>query len=627
MEPNTPQAPQVNQPQGLDPAYVNLARAIGKHESGMDYNAPPNKDGASGAYQMTPSFIEKWAPLAGIQYTPGTPLSMADQNKLAYTAVSTMATKGDPGYQQDGPLKPSQIASAWYTGDPNLYATDPSYGTVNGTSVEQYVNDVKHRYQTLTGEQSSTAQPSTPPSQSSTSQPSTSQSPSTLDAILGLGAGVLGAGAGALRSVAPDIASGIGEDLGGPLGAIGLGSVVSNLMGGGSSGGTGGGTDTSSSQSPQDQILSQTEASIPQASAESDMLKTILNNAMKSGPQSLRAYAQDAGTQQAVDTAARYGLFDQNENGQFDFNSAKRDQLANELGNAKDAVIAENNGTSHIMGLGNYAGSYIGADRTADNRERQKSGALAQEMISADSGGGQQMTSEQMRKAQKEHYAQAAKSYDSGKTSAEMLAHKAVANAYGRAIRDNIQDPDQKELYDRISREEGNLIKTKKLAKKLNQRAIPKTPSTLKAAIFKAAARYAEIYLGDKIGGPVGAVLGFYVGEKLNRVAFKHLSKTEFDKPGVKAALNILKQQKPIIYHKIKKVAASQGIDIDATQPQESHKEESKSLEDLAREAKKDKPTEKVEDYDTMVSKLIGGKGTPKGKTPLKKGLIKPPSR
>ena len=130
MEPQETQPGQSSpQPSSFDPSVLALTKTIGTLESGGDYEAGDGTgDGAasSGAYQMTPAFLENWAPQAGIQYTPGETLTPAQQDQIAENTVQTLGTKGLNGT----PLNGQQIISYWNSGNPNAYQ-DPTYGQNN----------------------------------------------------------------------------------------------------------------------------------------------------------------------------------------------------------------------------------------------------------------------------------------------------------------------------------------------------------------------------------------------------------------------------------------------------------------------------------------------------------------
>ena len=253
MEPNTPTQPAAGgaqpQGQGLDPSVLALTKAIGQAESGGNYTAGDNTgDGASsqGAYQMTPGFIEKWAPSAGIPYTPGQTLDMAQQNELAYKTIQTLGTTGDPADPSLGKLSPAQIASYWNTNDPNAYL-DPNYGKNNTYgSTANYVNAVEKDYTSDTA--SNSLVPSANAASSATGNTSSGSGPSWTDVLLGgvgaLGTWLAGQAAKPIQDAATDAAVGAavgsvlpgeGTVAGGVAGAIGgtIQGIVQDVIKGG----------------------------------------------------------------------------------------------------------------------------------------------------------------------------------------------------------------------------------------------------------------------------------------------------------------------------------------------------------------------------------------------------------
>jgi hypothetical protein len=91
----------------IDQGVKNLCSAIAKQESGSDYSAKGGS-GEHGAYQFMP---DTWSSWAG-QYLgdKNAPLTVENQNKVAYSKVSELKNKG---------YNPAQIASIWNSGSPN----------------------------------------------------------------------------------------------------------------------------------------------------------------------------------------------------------------------------------------------------------------------------------------------------------------------------------------------------------------------------------------------------------------------------------------------------------------------------------------------------------------------------
>ena len=91
----------------LDPSIINLVKAIGKSESGGNYNAK-GKSGEFGAYQFMPSTWKVWA--KKFLGDANAQMTKENQDKVAYSQIKEWGQQG---------LKPSQIASMWNSGKPN----------------------------------------------------------------------------------------------------------------------------------------------------------------------------------------------------------------------------------------------------------------------------------------------------------------------------------------------------------------------------------------------------------------------------------------------------------------------------------------------------------------------------
>lgn len=167
MQDNVQQNQTTNSNGQLDPAVVNLAKAIRQTESGGNFNAK-GASGEMGAYQYTPDTWSKEAP----QYGINTPLAQAtpeQQNAVAYNQIKSWKDSGKDV---------TQIASMWNAGEgePNAYTGkfsdgSPSFGTnPKGVkfNVPAYVKSVATAYQTLKNGGQVGADPNNP---SSTANP------------------------------------------------------------------------------------------------------------------------------------------------------------------------------------------------------------------------------------------------------------------------------------------------------------------------------------------------------------------------------------------------------------------------------------------------------------------------
>ncbi len=173
---------QSNQPSTqLDPAVVNLAKAIRQTESGGNFSAT-GKSGEYGAYQFTDPTWNAWAKKYGIT----TPLDQAtpeQQNAVAYNQIKAWK---DQGYNV------AQIASMWNAGqgEPNAYTGKFSDGSPSsGTNkfgakynVADYAYSVAKAYNTLKGGGQVSADPNNPSSVANTQNGQSTQTsqPSSL---------------------------------------------------------------------------------------------------------------------------------------------------------------------------------------------------------------------------------------------------------------------------------------------------------------------------------------------------------------------------------------------------------------------------------------------------------------
>ena len=661
----------VQQNTGLDPTIVALTKSIGMAESGGKYDAGDNTGdnaGSQGAYQMTPGFLQKWAPKAGIQYQPGMQLQPSQQDQIAYNAVKTMGTEGDPSYSHLGKLTPAQIASVWNTGDPNAYL-DPEYGKNNTYgSTENYVNEVGKNYNKLMGVSNNQTSQSTP----ELSNNSNNQGPDW-GSIAGMVGGGLAlalpwllgpevgapADAAALTYIpeagatAADIASMVGEGLnvgkgataaagtiaknpgiisrllklgGTALGITGAedigGKVLNSVIGGGNDQNPPTGTSNNGGTSE-----SNNQENFSPENQQSAMATTAVQKAITQalqGTQSNRVFSESQPGKDIINTAAMFGLIKPDEQGNMYFDEEKRQQAMNEVANLDDKIVAANGGTNTNSQVMNYMGQEVDKDKFSTPLDRQKAKDVSkQEMIARgatmDKNGniGGEMSLSDMRKAQKEHYAASQGGWKSGKTSHEIMAHKALGKAYGLAIREKLQNP---ELHDRVMKMEQNLINVKALNKRLSGKKAPQNKGIWES-MLRQGARAAEIYIGDKLGGPVGAIIGGLVGEQFNKKIEKKFGRNIFETKEMRAALDILHDTKPREYLKLVSALKKHGVDL---KNEEINAREGMTAEEALKNEQKN-PS--IEHMDELVNEIkqekIRKNGLVNRKPTKKKGLIK----
>lgn len=136
----------------MDPAIVNLTKAISLQESSKDgktpsYDAVGDNGTSHGAYQWQPGNFEAAAKAAGLNPSD---MSPENQNKVAYAQVKSYRDRG---------FTPAQIAAAWNAGETK--AKDGSWQqnvgttTINGKPIHYdtpgYVAGVNKYYRQLAG--------------------------------------------------------------------------------------------------------------------------------------------------------------------------------------------------------------------------------------------------------------------------------------------------------------------------------------------------------------------------------------------------------------------------------------------------------------------------------------------
>lgn len=600
--PQTQPQPTPTQGSNFSPSTVALTKAIGMAESGGSYNAGDNTgDGAdsTGAFQMTPAFLQEWAPKAGVQYQPGMTLTPQQQDEIASSAVQTMSTTGDPAYPQLGKLNPAQIASAWNTGNPDMYIDDPSYGPNNAYgSIEGYVNKVGELY----NQESSQNPVQGTTAQTSGSSNSQSSQPSWLSALEGVGLGGIGwlasEAAKPLQDATTDATMGavtgeIADPAGGGIAGAGVGAlggigqgIIADITGGGNNNQPpANGTDTTATPpdpndpgiaadtgqnkatpetNPTPQSTTSTQsAPDPETQQQIQATQTAQGGItqMAQGTAGGRVFAQSPAGQASLNTMAAFGLVDADENGNAIVNKEKRQQALGEVSQLQDSIIGANGGTNSPLSVANYAGTYVGKDKMNTKADRAKAAKIIRDEIGSDSGGipmNGQMSLADMRAAEKTHNIAATPSWKNPRPNAEMLAHKALAHGYSRAIRDKMED---KELYDKTKKMQSDLIRSKDADKFINGKKIPKNKGVWES-FLRQGARAAEIYIGDKLGGPIGAIIGGMVGEKFNQKLNQKFGRNIFETKEMKAAMDVLRDTKPKAYQNLVEKLKERNVQV-----------------------------------------------------------------
>ncbi len=85
---------------------------------------------------------------------------------------------------------------------------------------------------------------------------------------------------------------------------------------------------------------------------------------------------------------------------------------------------------------------------------------------------------------------------------------------------------------------------------------------TFAVRALQAGAKAAEIYIGDALGGPIGAIIGSMIGEHFNGKLSKAFNKNVFETKGMKAALDVLHNTKPKEYTQLIDALKKRGVEI-----------------------------------------------------------------
>lgn len=539
----------------LDPSVVSLAKSIGKQESGGNYQAPKGKDGEIGAYQMTRGFIDQYAPKYLGQYDPEN-LSPEQQDKLAYSVIKDWGTQGKPGYEHLGKLSPAQIASAWNSGDPDAYLT-PHQGTSKGGAqynTNQYVTNVKNNYDSL-------------------SQPQQKTGLSEFDKGITLPVAAGGVALGALgASVIPEIGGALGnvwqgaKNVAGGLVKGAIGNTVADLV----------------KQNIPEQILPQNQhdfaslilgQQMPQASESSNTIAKTISDVMAKTP-SGRVLMQDPNMQEAINTNAKYGFVPDVTEGSLDFHNAynKSKQTLSQLSEGVSQAL-ENESSPIAQAIQSAkqslrehtpANEWDDADKTIGEEATKYAvhfgkvnGKSYKQFL------GKQEDSQEARQTFADHATLShadmermkremwhGQKFDTQESNAKRAGKKALGFGARSTVAQNTQ---HKDFYNTAMKEEQRIINGQKIMRRLNGKKSPGHYSVMKS-LLHSGGRYAALYLGDKIGGPLGAIVGDMFGRHILNAVDKKLGKTIFETPEIKKAVAHLQKDHPRYYEELKEL-------------------------------------------------------------------------
>lgn len=583
---NVPPVPVASNPSAGSPALdiqvVNLARAIKENEGGMDVS----KKGASGEmgeYQWMPATWDEQSKAAGVN-VPLDQANNAQQNEVAYKTISR--------WKQDG-YTPAQIASLWNSNDANAYMGsfangDPSIGTnSSGVSydVPSYVQKVVQSYQKFK-QQSGDAAPAVPSDNASADTASSAKVSDTAGALAG---GVLATGLGLAlpwllgpeAGVPADIAEASaipgfiatagglvrtgagamskGGFIGNALKFLGLGEAAnlseagiraaSSLISGNKEASSPPASGENQKQSPPDiSSFISPAGSSHNASKESEALAAATLQALERTPTG-RTMAQDPLFKQATGTMGVYGLGpDISEEGYMDYSSAdkKASGLISQLATAGGRMMENSGEIAPLVEAQNNAYGNIDKNRALNEEERNEAKSHIDKYVSTynskygDGNGNMNLG----------HMDTFRSEMGSGFDKMDTNGKRAAKRALYHGLRDTIvSHTKHKELYNAYMKEEQKLINARKVMRKLNGKKSPQQDKNNLANYLKNwIGRSAAITIGDKIGGPLGAVIGNLTASWISRSIYKNHGKTIFETPAVHMGMKILQKNSPEFY-------------------------------------------------------------------------------
>jgi hypothetical protein len=150
--------------------------------------------------------------------------------------------------------------------------------------------------------------------------------------------------------------------------------------------------------------------------------------------------------------------------------------------------------------------------------------------------------------------------FDPSETNAKRKAMEHLSNAAKKQVIKNSNNP---ELYKAVLKMEQNLIHGKEILKRIDGKKAP-AHNNLRKTFLKAGGNALAAYLGNKIGGPIGAVISYMVEKNVVNAVDKRYGKTIFNTPAMKKSLSKLKNTSPEAYSLLKEKMKKLGISEDS---------------------------------------------------------------
>jgi len=196
-------------------------------------------------------------------------------------------------------------------------------------------------------------------------------------------------------------------------------------------------------------------------------------------------------------------------------------------------------------------------------------------------------------------------------------AHKALYSGFRDTITAHTK---QKNLYERVMKEETKSFRAEKLMKKMNGKKAVEHKGILRG-VLKSYGKYIGTYLGDKIGGPLGAIVGTMVGDYMTHAVDKKFGRTFFESKEGKRLVEVLSHKSPEIAKHIIAEIKKYGDEAEATAQKELKRKEYKEKKKGIMGNHDDKINNPYIPLSELPNIDWGKSATPKKKKP-QKGLL-----
>jgi hypothetical protein len=520
----------------LDPTAVTLARAIRQKESNGDYNAIGDEGESHGAYQFNKNNFQDWATKYKLDPNDITPVN---QDKVAYARIKDLM---DQGHSQ------SEIAALWngaHKENGKYVANNPSY-----------VEGIKKNYNQLL------QQPNTQPIE--IKEQAKVEPESGWDTIKNLlMAGVANLGKTSLQDIGNIAVAGA------PLAIGGLVTAVTKSPVAGSAAGLGvqnfeqqmGWTDKKDQSTETSTTLPDLlSTSMTQANENTSKLLEAQSEALQK-TQWGRTAMQNQDMVNGLQTTAMFGwapeIRDDNSQDYSKALQSSNQALGKISGQVEKALATEDT-------KGSFTETYNDALKIMKERlneyeweDGKKEIDKVLSVYGANAGGTDEASLGVFQKMKQETGWK--RKWGMMDTTAKKEALKALSIASRNQVESKTKN---KDLYNASMKLEQNIINAQKIMKHLNGKKAPRNEGMLKT-LLHAGGKAAAVYIGDKVGGPVGALIGYMMENNISKAVDKKYGKTIFESPAVRGAIRELKATSPEAYKVVVAELDKQGVEIE----------------------------------------------------------------